>query len=656
MSADNSRYTAYMQGIVSGVMDRMGSFYCREDFERKLREVMDQYTKKQSGYRFRLRELSEMCRSCGVDIAAMADSSRSQSELEKLPVRAELRRKLLRELHGIYLEFPDSGHYMERLVRRLLKGEFAEDSLRLAILKKFMRDTDYHTGSLAVIAEKRLCGSDAEEYSRLKGAEKKLYIAEHLDEGIFELLSSETDPMSWLAFLTKHIRAEESGSFAFSAQLRERLGGGDTAEDSLGILRARIEKNDAENSHALIEAVEKEFCAYLRRFTYTKKKAKDPTKATGTRDEIYRQAKKDFLKPMKKALTLLKLADDLACGKFRVNGTTKEQLYIFAAAFDMSAGAEGEEYRDIEKNLFHDYYNDDLLRHVLNEEYIRNISSYETEPSGEGINYKNYVEIIYLYYLTRFPDLPGGIKLEKIQSMIERCAKMAKESPKRVEHSPDERTEYFRGNYFERVLSISDEELLAEYISTHYYIYDPRYSSARISYASERNTASEHCACIARLMTEQFPEYFSADYGSTYLPGGIELEELMESAGGENSIVNDFRNDSAFIELLRRLDAKLRIKKRRVLALRDGRENNCTRTEMIALYYSYFRLVLEELAEDFAIMDLPGLYREFCEGDGIRPGINHYLRESRFQTISPKNAYDMFVIFALFLELTGLGE
>ncbi len=659
MSFEGTQFTHYMQTVMDDVFDRIKTFYCREDVERKLQELMQQYKKKQSGYHSRLRELREMCKACGIDLAALCAEESMAAELEKVPARKDLRKSLLMELHNIYLEFPASSRFMERLVRRRLDGEFASDSLRLAILKKFLRDTDYNTQSVLSLAESRLNAGEQAEYAALKGSKKRAFLISHIDDGIFEALNSDVEPLSWLRFLMKHIRGNAADGFAFSPALSAAFGGEGRPLSLLAFLEEKLEQGCAADAAGLIGSAEKEFCAYLKQFTYVKKKAKDPAKAMGTKDEIYRQAKKDFLKPMKKATALLKLADDLASGKFRVNGATKEQLYIFAVAFDMSAGQENtDESRDIEKNLFHDYYNDNLLRYVLDEEYIRNTTNYENEPSGEGINYKNYVELIYLYYLSKHPLMSAREKLERIQSTIERCAKAAKELPGAVEKAPTERTVFFKEDYLRSMLQISDEEQLVDYICSRCYVYNPSHSSARISYASNRNTASAMYKELSERMLEEYPEFFGSMYDNVELNNGLELAPLMEQLRLENSedknFVGSVLEDSSFITLLDRLDKKLHTKKRRIMSLvKSSRQDaaECTRTELISLYYCYFRFVLEELAEDFGIMDLPSLYREFCEGDGIRPGINHYLSEARFQTISPKNAYDMFVVFSLFLEL-----
>ena len=650
MRNDRTQFTSYMQSTVTNLFDRIGTFYCREDVARKVKEVTTQREKKLSGYHSRLRELNEMCEICGVDAGDLCDPDTREAELSKIPTRAELRQSFIRELYGIYLEFPTSVQFMDRLVRRLLKGQFENDSLRLAIAKKFLLETDYCTKPVLDLAESRMEKEAKQQYDALSGIEKLHFLLNQLDDSIFDVLNQDLDSASWQTLLRKQIRINEADTFTLSSELAEKLGSADplTALDTL-------------RSEEELSILEKEFCAYLKQFTYQKKKQKSPGKPA-TKDEIYKQAKKDLRKARKNAWTMLKLSDDLASGKFRVNGMTREQLYIFAVAFGMDAGS-------VEKNLFHDYYNDNLLRYVTDEEYLQNVTNYESEPTGEGINYKNYVEVIYLYYLSRFPDMKPREKLAKIQSMIDSCAKKAKTFQSRVEEAPEEFTSLFKAEF--DVLLQLEEGALENHLCSHYYIYNPEFSSARISYASEQNTARETYRELARQMMEDYPESFGeidddirraeeklwknqitdASRDDVELNNALDLPQLLEILEEDGELA-PILEDKRFLALLSKLDEKLQTKKRRILSLLDeDSAQSVTRTELITLYYCYFRNVMEELVEDYGIMDLPGLYREFCDGDGFRPGLNDYLTRCRYQPVSPKNAFDMFVVFALFLEL-----
>lgn len=641
-----TQFTQRMHAVVSGVMDRVKTFYCREDLEEKLREVLEQYAQKRSGYRFRLKELNEMCAACGLDPELLLDAQTREQALAQIPRRQELRKKLLLELYRIWQEFPVSSAYMTRLVQRLTGSR---DSVRVAILRQFLLHTDYHTAPVIALVTDRMDPQTRKKYAGLKEAEQRLWIAEHLSEDLFDVLdraSSDLSAEALAKLLCKQQRLDEAGTFRLSAALLEDIRRflGHIPRTNTEILTVLGEQG--EKALPLLERIEKEFCAWL--------------KPSG-KDKTYRQAKKDAKKALKTDWTLLKLTDDLASGKFRVNGITREQLYVFAIAFDLRYYPDptAEDYDpdlDIVKNLFQDYYSDNLMRYVLDEEYLQNKVFYEAEPTGEGINYKNYVEVIYLYCLCQAGLTPAQ-KLQKAQTLTDRAVKAAKKHTQRISAAPQEYTTVFRDSFLHGLLAITDENTLVEYLCTHYYIYNPSYSGVRMMYASQQNTAQQVYRQLARDFMAEYPESFGSMYDRIELNNGLDVPSLLAQLAEENpddaGLLQMLDPGSPFVTLLSSLDQKLRTQKTRIckLCADDSTAFTCTRTELITLYYCYFLNVLQELVEDYGVMDLPQLFEEFCHGDGIRPGIDHYLTLCRYQPISEKNAYDMFVIFAIFLEL-----
>ena len=119
---------------------------------------------------------------------------------------------------------------------------------------------------------------------------------------------------------------------------------------------------------------------------------------------------------------LLKTADNLAEGKFRSGGAIKKSLYLFAMVYNMtyyrSGGAEQmDERTDIVKNLFQDYYANNIMR-FISAAYHANPESYEN-PSGQGINDKNFAEMIYLYFI-RCREYGPAEKIRRSSEMIAR--------------------------------------------------------------------------------------------------------------------------------------------------------------------------------------------------------------------------------------------
>lgn len=109
---------------------------------------------------------------------------------------------------------------------------------------------------------------------------------------------------------------------------------------------------------------------------------------------------------------LLRLATDLAGGHFRTQGKTRRHLYLFAFAFGMyvmdpedlkKARKSGSDlrFRDLERNLLYDFYNASFVQ-MMSEAYQADPAAragYDMWPTGAGINYKNWLEVLYIYFL-----------------------------------------------------------------------------------------------------------------------------------------------------------------------------------------------------------------------------------------------------------------
>lgn len=142
---------------------------------------------------------------------------------------------------------------------------------------------------------------------------------------------------------------------------------------------------------------------------------------------------------------LLKVADDLASGKFRAQGGTKKVLYLFAMVFDMTYYLDSEDIRrdentDIEVNLFQKYYTNNLMRFIT-KAYEGKLDQFELDPSGQGINYKNFAEMVYLYYIRQ--DMDPAVKIRNSHAMIERLKKAGNGRPDAGYHG-DHPTVHFR--------------------------------------------------------------------------------------------------------------------------------------------------------------------------------------------------------------------
>lgn len=161
---------------------------------------------------------------------------------------------------------------------------------------------------------------------------------------------------------------------------------------------------------------------------------------------------------------LLKLSQDLATCTFRMNGATREALYLFAFAFGLrSYKAEDigySKYNDIEK-FFWDCYNDSIFRYIELNDFVDNSSL----PTGEGINYKNFAEVICLYFLSANDSKYS--KYEKYKNAME-CISNCKK--KAVATKKSDSTYFYKTMYMEEVMAIESIKELEEFICSNFYI------------------------------------------------------------------------------------------------------------------------------------------------------------------------------------------
>lgn len=137
---------------------------------------------------------------------------------------------------------------------------------------------------------------------------------------------------------------------------------------------------------------------------------------------------------------LLKIVDDLANAKFSNKGKTREYLYIFAIAFEMTSTGYDEDTwntnsetgnierkedprkkTDIQKNLFFDYYADNIINNMSRISGLSGQPSDESIIDGYGINYKNFAEIAFLWSINQKGSPTDKLKLA--YEVIKYCKK-----------------------------------------------------------------------------------------------------------------------------------------------------------------------------------------------------------------------------------------
>lgn len=128
---------------------------------------------------------------------------------------------------------------------------------------------------------------------------------------------------------------------------------------------------------------------------------------------------------------ILGFVEDVALSDFKPNrGLTLRYLYYLAFFFkvDYQDNAYGEYVsrdHELEHWVFYNLYNNTFL---LNHPDLK--TSDPKEAYGYGPNYKNYVQVCYLYWLYNWdkdPSLLPGQRIEKAEAMIAECERLAKQ-------------------------------------------------------------------------------------------------------------------------------------------------------------------------------------------------------------------------------------
>ncbi len=353
---------------------------------------------------------------------------------------------------------------------------------------------------------------------------------------------------------------------------------------------------------------------------------------------------KDQKKPANK-YGILKMADDLAGGKFRAEGATKRSLYLFAMVYGMTyysgdtANGEILDYRtDIEVNLFRDYYVNNLMRYI-SDEYKGHMSEFELDPSGQGINYKNFAEMIYLYYISRTSYLPED-KIRLSDEMINRLTERGR-AQETSASAGQEGTVYYRKRmkkddpedvFSEDILNFSEPEF-EQYLYDHYDC--NTYNGASFVSAMQLET-DQNTAYQVYMTVEQDLDDLAGPEPDAY---GLWITDVNAYKKGYESLCErrpDIDRDkfSDLMELLQGVNAFMTDTSQRT-------KDTVTRASLIVAYYYYYNAYNE--------INEPGERRSFEEVfDDFKSKIDMQLEEAFYQPLSSKSIFDVLVAFSAY--------
>lgn len=566
-----------------------------------------------------------------------------------LPDFKNLEAKMLDILFDRFSDYPEPSEYIERIVNRLSKpnDKWEEDSLRLRILKQFIKYGNclvYQTDS----------GKDKSVY----GWEK--IILTYAKKKAGKKLSS---PSEAVAFVDEGIFAEY--------------------DKAVKVLQKEI--HDIQCAESLISCRKK--VQELKRQIKTLKKADESDERNAEIANIERQLKetqtnlkeeekplnnaKSKLKKERKKYGIIRLADDLSSGKFRSAGVTKRDLYLFAIVFDMTYYCPNKKEdsdmilkndSDIEKNLFEDYYTNNLMRFTT-EAYLKNRCALELDPSGQGINYKNFAEMVFIYYISK--DYSPIEKICRIYEMIERL----ENDDRGNSQSNSFGTNFYRSIFTEDILELSETDF-ENFIKTYYDcsltdINGKKLNKTEFQIKTNQDTAfelyREIIEAIRNLEESDLRE--SCNYGlwitdismlkksgntnlTKYIKGDAEtIEKFINLLKGINSFMGiEFEEkESAQNILSEKKEPSIRI--HRMMDIQDPEE--ITRTSLIVAYYYFYN------ARNIKLGNVKSYLEVYKDYTNDITGLNAILLKAHMQPISERNIFDLVVIFSSYAYLVN---
>lgn len=358
---------------------------------------------------------------------------------------------------------------------------------------------------------------------------------------------------------------------------------------------------------------------------------------------------------------LLSTADNLAKGKFRTSGRTTLEVYYFAMAYNMTyySGAKGTVYQaktDIEKNLFRDFYHNNLVR-IASDEYQNNPRAYEAVPTGRGINYKNYSEMVYLYYINM--DISSLDKVIKSAEMISRLQESAEEKNRenkgeKLTNAKLNTTEYYRNHFKldDELMEVCCEDIINSNEDEFYKFIDNNYDCRRInanpvSKEKDQNTAyAVYCDIIKRIKKNNDGIVEKDAVG--FVDSELDLGRLwIVDFKLFNGALDNIKKDIQGVEQ-ERFD-KFVLIVRKAIDLIDNKKfwlkesaDKMTRTAVVVAYYYYFCLeyINEISGENVTFRDIYNL---------VSLDLNQALERCGYQTLNGRDIFDVIVLMSIYV-------
>lgn len=368
---------------------------------------------------------------------------------------------------------------------------------------------------------------------------------------------------------------------------------------------------------------------------------------------------------------LLKVSDDLAAGKFRMWGATKQNLYLFAMVYGMTyyTGSDMSVFRaesDIEVNLFRDYYTNNFARFITDAYKDSNAGQeYEYDPSGQGINYKNYAEMVYLYYISQ--DMEPAEKIQRASSMINeiKTDMLGKGAP--ADWDSNNYTQHFRDmlrhpereTVDSRAILDKTEEEFRQFLCDNYfcdtscsYTPDPDAKALvnPLQLETDQNSAFDEYRMILEGLSDLGISPEDCYYGLWFTDVGTlnaRGPEADEDGGKDGKSFDDFvlllQSVNDYIgytpDEVRSSGDMISNESKVARAMQITSARDVTRSSVITAFYYYYNAL--RLGDDIkGVRSFEDVFNEFKEN------VNEYLESAGYQPFDGRNLFDVLIAFS----------
>lgn len=626
--------------------------YSYNDFQRVLSQIK---TAKNRGMEYKgYAKLYQMLSESHIDFIETNDicyyEKLINDSIEKSFDEEQVVKGILHILFKQFQKFPSPYHYMNRMVT-FLYPKYPTDSLRLRILKGLI-DQEYGD----FLPNSGISGKEAlDQYMKYKysldNPTHNQYLA-CLDEEIFNyFLNNDHQEHDSLAAMIEFleslkydymikdglvIKGKENSALDYlmnESCFQEKLKSIFTDfvyENSCGQCSLEGLKQIYTNDKIIeFKKLEKNFKGILNQIFYRNKNGKENSLKIKYIDDVKKFKKR---KHQQNTCEIVEMADMLANGQFKSGGKTKQYLYLFAIAFHMTYCAFSDEIpdynSDIEINLFNDYYQNNFMRY-LEDVYKNKNNGAFASPEGFAINYRNYAEMIYLYYLCQ-KNMSSSDKIKKANEMINMIAN-EKLTDHQLENDPSFDYKQNTVNKF-----YSNEKEFYDYLHDHY---DFKHNQNHLMIESNQKEAYlQYEKIIQKIKELNDGNLKDLNYGLWFID--MKFDDLEKQYSNQMTEQND-----DFILLLKKVDSYLRknfknYDKKEVLFNSHTSNSldslSITRTDLIASYYYYYNLM------NTSEKTFNETFYDFKES------IKSYLEQAHYQPISKKNIFDVLVILSAY--------